>query len=87
MLKDLSHEEYLVKYNKFPKTKYSLYLDGKIYYEFTTTSRGENECISILKEMTSPLVYVNKKTYTIFSTVNGEKRLIFKGRTKSYYDI
>lgn len=86
MLHDISHEEYLIKYNKFPKTKYSIMVDGKPFYEFTTTSKGEEECVEIMKEMISPLVYVNKKTYTAYSISEGNKKLLFKGRTKCYYD-
>lgn len=86
MLKDISHEEYLMRFNKFPKTKYTIYLNCTIFYEFTTTSRSEEECIEIMKKMISPLVYVNKKSYSAYAVSEGNKKLLFRGRTKCYYD-
>jgi hypothetical protein len=87
MLSQISHEEYLTKFNRYPKTKYSVFLNCTVHYEFTTTSRPEEECLKILKEITDSLVYANKLTYTVFAKTNGEKRILYKGRTKCYDDI
>jgi hypothetical protein len=80
MLRDLSHEEYLIKYNKFPKTKYLLQVNGKPFYEFTTTSRGEDESVSILKQKIKEMNYISVKYYKIISEKNGEKKLLYSGK-------
>jgi len=80
MLKDLSHEEYLIQYNKFPKTKYILYIANASHYEFVTTSRSEEECVTILKNKTIGLTYMSNRYYKIFSEKNGEKKLLSSGK-------
>lgn len=87
MLKELNYENYFANFNKYPKTKYSVFLHNAIHYEFTTTSRPEEECLKILKEITDPLVYANKLSYTVFATTNGEKRVLYKGRTKCFDEL
>jgi hypothetical protein len=87
MLLEIDYEEYLMRFNKFPKTKYTILLNSEIYYQFVTTSRSEEECIGILKKMTDGFVYAQKVSYTVFATTNGVKRVLYKGRTKSTYDI
>lgn len=80
MLKDLSHEEYLIKFNRFPKTKYSLYIANAVYYEFVTTSRSEEDCVDILEKKTNKLNYMSNRYYKIFSEKNGEKKLLRSGK-------
>lgn len=87
MLSEISHEEYLTKFNKYPKTKYSVYVNRSTYYQFVTTSKSEEECIKILKEITDNLIYGQKITYEVYASRNGEKRTLYKGRTKCYADI
>lgn len=80
MLKDLSHEEYLIKYNKFPKTKYSLITNNHAPYSFTTTSKSEEEAIIELKKIANFKKYMNDMYYKIYSERDGEKKLLAKGK-------
>lgn len=87
MLSNIGHEEYLMKFNKFPKTKYVLYINNSPYYQFVTTSKSEEECINILKEMVDNISYATRAGYKVFSIVNGIKNELFKGKTKCYADL
>jgi len=80
MLKDLSHEEYLMKYNKFPKTKYSLVTSNTASYSFTTTSKSEEEAIIELKKIAGSRKYINDMYYKIYSERDGKKNLLAKGK-------
>lgn len=86
MLADINLEECLSKFNKFPKTKYYIHLNCCTYYQFITTSKSENECIDILKKITDDLVYARKLNFIVYAITNGEKRILYKGKTKSYND-
>ena len=84
MLNELNYENYFAKFNKYPKTKYTVFVNNGVHYEFVTTSKPEDECINILKEITDSLMYTNKVNYIVYAKTNGEKRILYKGRTKCY---
>jgi|GEM_PF-4668910 hypothetical protein len=80
MLNDISYEEYLIKYNKFPKTKYLLLTNNTASYSFVTTSKSEEEAIIELKKIAGSRKYMNDMYYKIYSERDGEKKLLAKGK-------
>ena len=59
---------------KLPKTKYLVYLNKALSYTCVTTTRPEEEVVSILKER-----YQDKVGYArIYKIVNGQKQLLYK---------
>ena len=80
MLNDIGHEEYLIRYNKYPKTKYSLLTNNTISYSFVTTSKSEEEAIVELKKIADSKKYMNDMYYKIYSEKNNEKKLLCKGK-------
>lgn len=82
MLVDLNFEDYYIKYNKFPKTKYSLYINSVIKYAFTSTSKSEEECLEILESKAKSFNFMDDFSYKIYSERDGVKTLLGKGRIK-----
>jgi len=69
-------------FDTYKKAKYRLIVNSNLAYYFVTTSRSEDECIQILKEMVTSTQTVNSRSYTITKTTNGETTTIYKGSIK-----
>lgn len=69
-------------FGSYKKAKYRLIVNSNLAYYFVTTSRSEDECIEILKEMVNSTQSVNSRCYSITKTINGETTTIYKGSIK-----
>jgi competence transcription factor ComK len=69
-------------FDTYKKAKYRLIVNSYSVYFFVTTSRSENECIEILKEIVTSTQTLNSRSYTITKTTNGETTTIYKGSIK-----
>lgn len=72
-------------YGEIPKSKYRLYINGQLSYFFVTTTRGEKECIEILKGIANDHQNVSSKAYYITKTTGGITAIIYKGRIAGLY--
>lgn len=77
-------EKYILTayFDTYKKAKYRLIVNSCLVYFFVTTSRSENECIEILKEIVNATPIVSTKSYSITKTVDGVTTTIYKGSVR-----
>lgn len=72
-------EEILMRMDKYPKSKYELFIGGKVMYSFVTTSRPPDECIKIIKSKLDMYSSKIRRAYKIIRKTDGVSCVIYRG--------
>lgn len=70
-------------FGKYPKTRYTLFINKKSAYSFVTTIHPEEECIERLKEIAQTKYSLDKMYFHIEKHQNGVSTMIYKGKKNS----
>lgn len=73
----------LMEFGKYKKAKYTLTINRYKTYSFVTTTKDEDECISLLLQKIEGIKYANSSRYEIFKKVDGVETVIKQGKVNN----
>lgn len=71
-----------IKFDKYKKAKYSLYINSYVSYFFVTTIHPEEKCLSFMMDRIDNFHLIGGFSYKVIKEVNGDKKIIAQGRKR-----
>jgi hypothetical protein len=76
----ITNECYNYNFGKYPKAKYTLFLNNKPYYYFTTTIRDEEYCMDVMDKLISGMSFNDKKYYRVVKKTSEREKVLACGK-------